>query len=114
MTSTLIEHRIELLLTAAMSDRPLDEPDRYVRLVAGALALVQQHAIDDKGRCQFCTSRRRWHRVRARPCTVYTAFSTYLMPPDNLVQQQIADLLHQRHTGKASARTTPMLRLSDW
>jgi hypothetical protein len=47
MTSKLIEHRIELLLTAAMSDQPLDEPGRYVRLVAGALALVQQHAIDD-------------------------------------------------------------------
>jgi len=32
------------------------------------------------------------------------------MPPDNLVQQQIADLLHQRHAGEANAWTTPMPR----
>jgi hypothetical protein len=36
------------------------------------------------------------------------------MSPDNLVQRQIADLLHQRHAGQANARTTSMPHLSDW
>jgi hypothetical protein len=62
MTSRLVEQRIELLLHAAMLGQFADEPDRFVRLAAGALAVVQQHAIDDKGRCRFCTRRRRWRR----------------------------------------------------
>lgn len=104
MTSRLVEDRIALLLTAAMLDHVVDEPARFVRLAAGALALVQQHAIDDKGRCRFCTRRRCWRRVRARPCTVYSAFCGYLTQPDELVQRQITELLRHGHTGDGTGR----------
>jgi hypothetical protein len=114
MTSQLVQQRIELLLHAAMLGQVVDEPDRFVRLAAGALAVVQQHTIDDKGRCRFCARRRRWRRVRARPCTVHAAFSAYLTQPDELVQRQITDLLSHRHCGDAAAMTRPLPRLSDW
>jgi hypothetical protein len=114
LTSRLVEKRIELLLHAAMLGQPTDESDRFVRLAASALALVQQHAIDDKSRCRFCTRRRRWRRVRARPCTVYAAFSAYLTQPDDLVHRQITDLLRHRHCSGTAAMTKPLPRLSDW
>lgn len=94
LTSRLIEHRIELLLTAAMLDQLPGQHERVARLAAGALALVQQHTIDEQGRCQICTDRGRWRRRRVRPCTVHAAFSAYLMPPDAAVHRQITELLH--------------------
>ena len=116
MTSRLVQERIEALLTAAMLDQLGDGPARVVRLAAAALALVQQHTVDDKGRCRFCTRhrRRRWRRVRARPCTVHAAFGAYLTQPYGMVRSQLTDLLHHRHTGAATAMTMPIPRLSDW
>lgn len=115
VTSALLAERIELLLTVAVTvDRLGLEPARFGRLAAGALALVQQHAVDDKGRCRFCTCRRRWRRIRARPCTVYSTFSACLTQPDDMVQRLIADLLRYRDAGDAAAMTRPMPRLSDW
>jgi hypothetical protein len=112
MTSKLVRTRIErLLAVAATLDQLAGEPVRFVRLAAAALDLVQQHAIDEKGRCRFCVRRRRWRRFRARPCTVYAAFSAYLIQPDGLVQRQIAELTGH-HPDDATARTTPMPRLT--
>jgi hypothetical protein len=115
LTSRLVEERIEqLLCVAGTLDDLVDEPARFVRLAAGALALVQQHAVDNKGRCRFCTRRRRWRRVRARPCTVHAAFSAYLTQPDDLVQRQITELTRRRHSVEVTVMTRPTPRLGDW
>lgn len=114
LTSKLVEERIELLLHAAMLGQPTDEPDRFVRLAASALALVQQHAIDDKGRCRCCTRRRRWRRSGLGRARSNAAFSAYLTQPDDLVHRQITDLLRHRHSSGTAAMTKPLPRLSDW
>lgn len=113
MTHRLVQHRLTLLLTTSLLAGA--ESARVARLAAGALALVRQHGVDDKGRCRFCTRRRRWHRVRARPCTVHATFSAYLTQPDALVHRQITELLrhHERRTD-ATAPTLRIPRASDW
>lgn len=115
VTSKLVRERLELLLSVASTlDHHLDEPARFVRLAVAALTLVQQHAVDSKGRCRFCTRRRGWRRVRARPCTVHAAFDASLTQPDDLVQRQVTELLGHRHAGDVTAMTRPIPRLSDW
>jgi len=74
---------VELLLTAAMSDQVLAEPDRYLRIVAGALALVQQHTIDDKGSLPVLHQPPTMAPSSFPAVHRYTAFSTYLTPPDS-------------------------------
>jgi hypothetical protein len=116
LTSKLVQERLELLLRVACTLDHLDEgPARFARLAVGALILVQQHAVDSKGRCRFCTRRRGWRRVRARPCTVHAALGACLTQPDDLVQRQATELLRDhRHASDVTALTRPIPRLSDW
>jgi hypothetical protein len=108
MTGNFIEHRIELLLTAAMSDQPSTNPTDLCAWSPTPLALVQQDTADDKGRCQFGTSRWRWRRISC-PAVQFTPSSVPTScRPTTVAQRQIPDLPHQHHTSQASTRTTPL------
>lgn len=110
----LITQRLEVLLSAAVLGQVVNEPARIARVAAGALALIRLHSIDDKGRCLYCTRRRSWHPVRARPCTVHAVFNAYLTQPADLVNRQIAELLRHHRPGGANSRTMPLPRQRDW
>lgn len=100
-TDRLIAERLNALAAAACAadDRP------FLRLVAAALHLREQHRIDATGRCRIC-KRRRIRPSRARPCTVHTALGFFLTQPDELVQPELP------HPVTDAERTTPLPRLT--
>jgi hypothetical protein len=73
--------------TDRLAGRPVARRD-FVRLVAAAMSLYQQHVVDHKGRCRIGTRRRRVRRIRTRPGTVYSVLNCYLAQPDELVQPE--------------------------
>lgn len=61
--------------------------DDFARFAALAIALLDRHAVDAKGRCRYCrTYRRRWRR-RPRRCLTLPVISWYLEQPMEMIQR---------------------------
>lgn len=112
-TSRLIVERLEAALaTAWQFEHQVADPDvSLVRVVGAGLALIRQHTVDGKGRCRICIQRRRWRRVRRRPCTVYGALMFYLTQPDALVLRQLSEPDRSGGEPNAAERTVRLPRL---
>lgn len=90
----LLREQLERLadsLGAQQSGGPAVAEEQTVRLLMGALTLLHQHAVNQRGRCRFCGwtrwGWRIWHR---RPrCTVYQAFDIAMAQPTDVVWWQL-------------------------
>lgn len=61
--------------------------DDFARLAALAVALLERHAVDARGQCQYCrTYRARWRR-RSRRCLTLPVISWYLEEPIELIDR---------------------------
>jgi hypothetical protein len=60
--------------------------DDLRKLAALALALLERHAVDGKGRCRYCRPPfRGWWSRRRRRCLVVPMLSVYLEQPGTIV-----------------------------
>jgi hypothetical protein len=62
----VLRERLEEIAAAAEQA----QDDDGVRLALCCVALLERHRVDEKGRCQYCWTRRGWWRTKARRCTV--------------------------------------------
>ena len=69
----LLRERLKQIIGEA--ERVHDEDG--VRLAWCCLALLDQHQVDKKGRCQYCRTRQGWW-PRSRRCTVVPVVGYYL------------------------------------
>ncbi len=91
----LLEHLEELAnqlrRDGTIASTALEE--QTVRLLAGAVMLLRQHHVNQRGQCRFCTvSQRTWRFWHRRPqCTVYRALSFALDQHLNIVWRQLLE-----------------------
>jgi hypothetical protein len=77
----MLRERVEAVLARAEHAYGDEE---FVRLAALSLALLDRHRVDDKGRCRYCRSGRKWWRRRGR-CVVVVCVAYYLEQPTGVV-----------------------------
>ena len=77
----VLRERLEATLTRV---EQLHGDEEFVRLAAFALALLDRHKVDDKGRCRYCRSYGGWWQRRSRQCKVFPMLTLYLYQPRRL------------------------------
>lgn len=55
--------------------------EELVRLATLTVALLDQHRVNKRGRCQHCRAYRGWREKPSRKCTVLLAINLHLEQP---------------------------------
>ena len=98
----VLRERVVAVLRQAKSGDTVLFEDEIVRLAGGALALLDWHRVDGKGRCRRCRHSGRWGCLsRKQRCLVYAIFSFYLEQRAEAVWRRVQNILHAEHESPA-------------